>query len=47
MTSTLKIMNICCLLFIGGILERIRFGLLMESGFHVIDRLGKQSTCIN
>jgi hypothetical protein len=47
MTSTLKIMNICCLLFIEGSLERIRFGLFRDSGFQVMYRLGEQSTCID
>jgi hypothetical protein len=37
------IMNICCLLLVGGSLERIRFGPLRRFGFRVIDGLGKQS----
>ena len=37
------IMNICCLLLVGGSLERIRFGPLRGFGFRVIDGLGKQS----
>src|SRR3977135_1194302 len=43
MPSTLMIMNICCLLLVGGSLKRIRFGPFREVGFRVIDGLGKQS----
>ncbi len=42
MTRTLSMKNICCLLFVGDSLKRIRFRPLRKSGFQAIQRLGKQ-----
>jgi hypothetical protein len=48
MTSTLTIMDICCLLLVVGSLERIRFGPLREFiFFHAIELFGKQATQSN
>lgn len=46
MTRTLKMKNICCLLFVGDSLKRIRFRPLRKSGFQAIQRLGKQFASI-
>ena len=39
--------NICCLLFVGDTLRRIRFRPLRKSGFQALQRLGKQFASIN
>src|SRR5258707_15466736 len=42
MTTTLMMMDICCLLLVGGSLTRIRFRPLRKSGFQGVQSLGKQ-----